>query len=283
MKGILLFVVLFGPLSGLAAVGGDSAIPYGDNPAAGHYVQVGDAKLYYETYGSGPPLVLIHGGLFGYIDEFSGIIPELSRRHTVIAIALRGHGKSELGRQPLSNDLLSEDAATIIRHVTNEPVDLVGFSIGAYASYLLAVNHPELVHKLVAMGGPVSGPQASTGEQASNPYTDPDALEKQLPPQFIERRNRIYPDRTRWNQLVIAMGRAEANGSGVTKEKLRLIRSPTLILAGDRDNYSTPDRYAEDYQQLSHGELGIVPRCGHTVVSCDPKLTVEMIEQFIEK
>lgn len=283
MRGIRLFLAVFGSLSCLAAPGIDKPIPYGDNPAAGHYLQVGDAKLYYETYGAGPPLVLIHGGLFGYIDEFSGIIPELGRHHTVIAIALRGHGKSELGRQPLSNRLLSEDAAAIIRHVTTKPVDLVGFSIGAFASYLLTIDHPELVHKLVAIGGPVSGPEASSGgQQGSNPYADPAELEKQLSPEFIERRNKIYPDRAKWNALVIAMGRAEANGSGVSKAKLRSIRAPTLIVAGDRDNYSAPERYAEDFKQLTHGQLGIVPQCGHTVATCDPKLTAEMIEEFLE-
>lgn len=55
------------------------AIPYGANPAAGHYLRVDDANIYYETYGSGgTPLVLLHGGLYGYIAEFGGLIQELT-------------------------------------------------------------------------------------------------------------------------------------------------------------------------------------------------------------
>jgi hypothetical protein len=78
-------------------------ISYGDNPVAGHYLRVDDAKIYYETYGTaGTPLVLLHGGLYGYIDEFGGLIAELSKHRRVIAIASRGHGKSEIGTKPFS-------------------------------------------------------------------------------------------------------------------------------------------------------------------------------------
>jgi alpha-beta hydrolase superfamily lysophospholipase len=70
-----------------------ATIAYGANPAAGHYLSVDDAKIYYETYGSGgTPLVLLHGGLYGYIEEFGELIGELSKHRRVIAIATRGHG-----------------------------------------------------------------------------------------------------------------------------------------------------------------------------------------------
>src|SRR5579862_2512013 len=148
-----LFLTLFVCLRIAVATAED--IPYGNNPKAGHYLEVGDAKIYYEVYGSGHPLVMLHGGLFGYIDEFHSVIPELSRHYAVIAIALRGHGKSELGTKPLSNALFAEDAAAVIRHVTHEPVHLIGFSTGAMVSYLLTISHPSLVKALIAVGGPI--------------------------------------------------------------------------------------------------------------------------------
>ena len=77
-----------------AAVYGQS-LPYGNNPQAGHYLDVGDAKIYYEVYGSGKPVVLLHGGVYGYIDEFEPFIKRLSETRQVICIATRGHGKSE--------------------------------------------------------------------------------------------------------------------------------------------------------------------------------------------
>ena len=69
-------------------------LPYGSNAAAGHYVRTPDAKIYYERYGAGGrPLVLLHGGEYGYIDEFADLIREMSKSRTVIAIATRGYGK----------------------------------------------------------------------------------------------------------------------------------------------------------------------------------------------
>ena len=276
-----LFLTIFVCLRLAVATAED--IPYGNNPKAGHYLEVGDAKIYYEVYGSGHPLVMLHGGLFGYIDEFHSVIPELSRHYTVIAIALRGHGKSELGNQPLSNALFAEDSATVIQHVTKEPVDLIGFSVGAMASYLLTINHPELVHKLIAVGGPIasSGSKAAA-ESEANAYNDPAALEKQLPAKFIARRDRIYPDRAVWNRLVLAMGKAEAAEPDIPKEKVQSIQCPTLIAAGDQDDYTKPEHFVEIYHLLPHGELAIVPGCGHTVFNCKPNVMIEMIETFLQ-
>lgn len=72
-------------------------VPYGNYPEAGHYVQAGDARLYYEVYGKGEPIVLLHGGIMGYIDEMAGFIEKLKPDYQVIAMATRGHGKSEIG------------------------------------------------------------------------------------------------------------------------------------------------------------------------------------------
>lgn len=262
----------------------EKPVAYGDNPEAGHYLQVGDAKIYYEIYGTGRPLVMLHGGLLGYIDELEGVIPELSRHYMVIAIALRGHGKSELGTQPLSHALFAEDSAAVIQHVTKEPVDLVGFSSGAIASYFITIRHPELVHRLIAVGGPISSSR-STEDAApgSKEDVDPAEFEKQLPQRLIERLHRIYPDREVWYKLVVAFTKMNANDQDIPQEKVRAIQIPTLIAAGDQDGYTKPEHFVEIYHLLAHGELAIVPGCGHTVFRCNPKLMSEMIERFLQK
>src|SRR5437868_3365635 len=73
------------------------SIPYGNNPETGKYLTVGDTKIYYEVYGKGEPLLLLHGGVYGYIDEFEYLIPKLAEKFQVIAVATRGHGKSYIG------------------------------------------------------------------------------------------------------------------------------------------------------------------------------------------
>src|ERR1700721_2149745 len=131
-----------------------ASVPYGANSEAGHYLQVDDANIYYETYGSGgTPLILLHGGLYGYIEEFGDLISGLSKDRRVIAIATRGHGRSDIGTKPFSYALFAEDALAVIRHETSGKVDVLGFSDGAVTSYTLASVHPELVRRLGAIGG----------------------------------------------------------------------------------------------------------------------------------
>jgi pimeloyl-ACP methyl ester carboxylesterase len=133
---------------------GQSRILFGANASAGHYLQVDDAKIYYETYGSGDtPLVLLHGGLYGYIEEFGDVIQQMSKYRRLIAIATRGHGRSELGTKPFSYTLFANDAFAVIRHETRGKVDVLGFSDGAVTSYPLTTAHPELVRRL----GPSAG------------------------------------------------------------------------------------------------------------------------------
>src|SRR5687768_14848472 len=75
----------------------ENAIPYGANPNAGKYANVGDAKIYYEVYGKGQPLVVLHGGIMGSTKEMYQFIDSLSQYYQVIAVSTRGHGKSEIG------------------------------------------------------------------------------------------------------------------------------------------------------------------------------------------
>src|SRR6202789_288446 len=123
-----------------------ASVPYGANSEAGHYLQLDDAKIYYETYGSGgTPLILLHGGLYGYIEEFGDLIGELRKHRRVIGIDTRGHGKSELGTKPFSYALFASDAVAVIHHEAQGKVDVLGFSDGAVTSYALASAHPELL------------------------------------------------------------------------------------------------------------------------------------------
>src|SRR5258706_9886122 len=105
-------------------------IEYGNNPSVGHYFNVGDCKLYYEIYGQGKPIVLLHGGVYGYIDEFEPFIEKLTQNYQVICIATRGHGKSEIGHAQYSFHQNAEDAYKVIRNITRDSVIVLGFSDG---------------------------------------------------------------------------------------------------------------------------------------------------------
>jgi pimeloyl-ACP methyl ester carboxylesterase len=258
-------------------------IPYGANPAAGHYLQVGDAKIYYETYGSGgTPLVLLHGGLYGYIEEFGELIEDMSKHRRVIAIATRGHGKSELGAQPFSYTLFAQDAFTVIRHETMEKVDVLGFSDGAVTSYTLTAAHPELVRRLVAIGGPRALADWTAQAQADLRASKPGDVERDSP-QFVAQRKTLMPAPQKWDEFIQRLTRMWLDPVYVTDAQIRSIKAPTLIIAGDHDPYNQTEKLLELYHLLPDGELAIIPGCGHVVLDCKGQFTIRAIEDFLFK
>jgi len=258
-------------------------IPYGANPAAGHYLRVDDANIYYETYGSGgTPLVLLHGGLYGYIDEFGDLIGQLSKHRRVIAIATRGHGKSDIGNKPFSYALFANDALAVIHRETNEKVDVVGFSDGAITSYLLVSEHPELVRRLVAIGGPRGEKDWTESAVKEIKQSQPSDVEKSSPG-FVAERKKLMPAPERWEEFVARVTKLEDAFEHVSDQQIQSIQKPTLILAGDRDPYNRAEKFLEIYRLLPHGQLAIIPGCGHVVLDCKPELAIEAIADFLVK
>jgi pimeloyl-ACP methyl ester carboxylesterase len=265
------------------AQGEPGKTPYGANPAAGHYLQVDDAKIFYETYGSGgTTLVLLHGGLYGYIEEFGELIQEVSKHCRVIAIATRGHGKSEPGTQPFSYALFAQDAFTVIRHETVGKVDVLGFSDGAVTSYTLTAAHPELVRRLVAIGGPRALADWTAQAQTDLRASKPGDIERDSP-QFVAQRKKLMPAPEKWDEFIQRLTRMWLGPVYVTDAQIRSIKSPTLIIAGDHDPYNQTEKFVELYHLLPDGELAIIPGCGHVVLDCKGQFTIRAVEDFLFK
>ncbi|MEP0710479.1 MAG: alpha/beta hydrolase, partial [Algoriphagus sp.] len=113
-------------------------VPYGVNQTAGKFVDVGDAKLYYEIYGTGIPLVILHGGGVGSIYEMHQFIDSLSQNFQVIAISTRGHGKSGLGNGPTTVVQKANDILAVVNAEKLDKVIVLGFSDGAYSGFSFA-------------------------------------------------------------------------------------------------------------------------------------------------
>ncbi len=272
------FIILFAFLSSAAFA---REVPYGDNATTGHHIQSDDAQIYYEVYGDGEPIVLLHGGLFGYIAEFKSIIPDLSRDHRVIAIATRGHGKSQLGNQPLSYQLFAKDFGAVIREVAKQPVNMVGFSDGAIAAYHLAATDPELVKRLIAIGGPLGMSQyTDDGLAELDGYDTLQELEK-LAPDFVTDRTKIMPDQTVWNRFLAELVKMWKQHEYISRDQIRSIQCPALIAGGDHDPYVKTEHFVEIYRLLPKGQLAIVPDSGHTLFHSKPELMIQLIRDFL--
>ena len=257
--------------------------PYGTNDQAGHYVQTPDAKLYYERYGEGgQPVVFLHGGEYGYIDEFAEVIRQVSKQRTVIAIATRGYGRSERGTRPLSHRQFAEDAAFVIKDIfkSGEKVDVMGFSEGAITSYILASSHPELVRRLVAIGGPLGAYGASIEDLESDEELTPELMQQQVP-DLVARRKRqmIHPEQ--WDQLIRDLNAMYDRMVYVKQAEVHAIQAPTLIVAGDKDE-TRLDHFVEVYKLLPNAQMAIIPGCGHVIFRCKPDLSIKIMSDFLQ-
>lgn len=258
-------------------------IPYGNNQEAGKYLKVDDAKIYYESYGTGQPIVLLHGGLFGDISEYSKLIPKLSEQHQVIAIALRGHGKSEIGDSPFTYEILSRDVYEILKSITQEKAVIVGFSDGAITALKFAVTYPDVVKKLVCLGGPLLSPMDYKAGMVENLKTwTGDLFEKQMP-DFVKARKALMPQPERWNDFVEKLKNAWMQPVYVEKSEIQKIKCPVLMICGDRDQYVTLENYVNIYRALRNAQISIIPDSDHVVLFTQPDLVEKNIMTFLTK
>jgi pimeloyl-ACP methyl ester carboxylesterase len=115
------------------------------------YAPVNGLQMYYEIHGAGEPLVLLHGA-FGAIDLWGPILTTLAETHQVIAVELQGHGHTaDIIDRPLGYEQLADDVAALMDHLGIAQADVVGYSMGGTTGLQLAIRHPELVRKFVAV------------------------------------------------------------------------------------------------------------------------------------
>ncbi len=122
-------------------------------PANGHYADVNGIKLYYEIYGAGQPLVLLHGG-YGNTGMFGPNLPALAEGRQVIAVDLQGHGRTADVDRPVRFETMADDIAALIEHLGLHQADVMGYSLGGGVALQTAIRHPERVRKLVLVSTP---------------------------------------------------------------------------------------------------------------------------------
>ncbi|MCV9928109.1 alpha/beta hydrolase [Flavobacterium sp. LS1R49] len=230
--------------------------PYGNNTTAGHYIKSDDTKIYYEIYGQGKPVLILHGGIFGSTFEMYHFIDSLRVNHQVIAISTRGHGKSEMGNQPHTYQLKARDATIVLNAVTKDSATVIGFSDGGYTGYMLASLYPDKVEKLVVIGAG----ERHTGDPA-NAITVEQALALDKP--FWDQQLALMPDPKRLPELFTRV-EDEFNNKLIADEKLfSTIKCPVLVMIGDHDNFISVEHAARAAKFIPKGQLSVIPGAGH--------------------
>lgn len=241
--------------------------PYGSNPEAAHWFEHDGLRLYYEVYGQGTPLLLIHGNGES-IAEMRFQLDEFRKDHLVIAMDSRDHGKSADSTGPVTYELMTDDLAALVDHLGKGPVDVVGHSDGGIEALLLAIRHPTKVRKIVAAG--------------ANTYPEgvkPDALEGMratLNGLTLEQR-KTPQGRRKWKLHHMMLTEPH-----ISPKALAGIQAPVLITSSDRDMIRD-EHSMEVYHSLTHGQWAVFPGSGHDVNSEDPERFNQTVRSFLER
>ncbi|MBW3605552.1 MAG: alpha/beta hydrolase [Actinobacteria bacterium] len=255
------------------------------------FTQVNGVKHHYHSSGEGPPVVLIHG-LGGTLDIWHGVAQLLSLHHHVVALDLRGHGRTGAGRAQFSIKSWSQDVAGLMAELELPAATIVGHSMGSLIAQHLAVTAPELVDQLVLVGGIsyFEPPDKEAYEQRAK-IVDEQGLDEivhdwlvgALSPRTHARLPQVTGllrhlflsnDPRSYAKACRALSRAPA----IEREQ---IGQPTLLLVGDHDR-STPLRMSEQlHRQIPVSRVQVVPSAAHWMTLEHPDVLAAAILQFL--
>jgi pimeloyl-ACP methyl ester carboxylesterase len=225
-------------------------VHFGNNPAAGHYLNTRGVKLYYEVYGQGEPLLLLHGN-GGSIGSMGNQIPYFSRFYKVIAIDTRSHGKSKDPSDSLTFEMIVDDFNALLDSMHLDSCYVIGWSDGGIDALLLAIRHPNKVKKMAFTGANLWADTTGLTPYVYNGIKEGNAglLKKNQTPEIK-------------NQLKIS--NLDLYQPNITLAQLHTIPCPTLVIGADHD--AIPVRHTVlIFENIPQSYLWIVPNSGHSV------------------
>lgn len=239
------------------------------------YVDAAGLRTYYEDTGSGPPLVLLHGGL-STAESWAGQVPALAERHRVLVPERRGHGRTSDVDGPFTYAAMGEDTAAFLETVLDGPAHLVGWSDGAVVAALVAMERPDLVERLVLIGQyyDPSGRVPGADEMLAGSR---DYLEQMIRPVY----DAVSPDGPEHLPVVLdkvlALWAVEPD---IPLADLATIAAPTLVMQGD-DDLVTVEHSAALVRALPAAQLAVVPGTSHALPMEKPDLVNRLILDFV--
>ena len=218
------------------------------------YKPVNGINMYYEIYGEGEPLVLIHGGGSTIQTSFGNIIPSLSKKYKIIAVELQAHGHTSDRNAPESFEQDADDVAELLNQLDINNANILGFSNGGNTAMQLAIRHPEKVHKIII---------ASAFYKREGLYPDfwkgmDNAKFSDMPQVYKDEFLKINNN----ENALLNMFNKDANRMRTFKDwnddDIKSIQAPVLIVIGDQDVIQ-PEHAVKMYRLFPHARLVILP------------------------
>ena len=259
--------------TGLLTGGAIASDPsYGSNTEVGNYLEVNGINLYYEVYGEGEPLVLIHGSGQS-IADMAHQIRHFSTDYRVVVADSRAHGRSGMTNEQMTYKIMAQDWVALINHLKLPPVRLVGWSDGGNISLEIARTHPNSVDRVAVMGANLSPDRSAVQSWAVDWVL---GFSQEI-------------------DAKIAAGDTEQNWQALQQqfyllrelpdmslEELASIEAPVLVMAGDQD-IIRGEHTLLIYQTLPRAHLAIFPGETHFTPATDPALFNATVERFMSR
>jgi len=258
-------------------------------PSDSGYAPVNGIKVYYEVYGKGTPIVLLHGAFYTIDMNWGQLIPELSKTRKVIALEMQGHGHTPYSDRKLSITTLASDVEGVMDYLKIDSADVAGYSMGGSVAYQFAVQSPKRLRKLVI----ISSTYKTSGwlPEVNNAFKD-------FKPEFFDNTpiktayDAVAPDKTQWGKFIEQMIAFAQVPFNVGDSSIAKITAPVLIISGDNDGLDKVE-LMKTYQLLGGGksadiegmpksQLAIVPSQGHVSLMMQTKTILTYMNNFLK-
>jgi len=258
-------------------------------PSQSGYAPVNGIKIYYEVYGEGRPIVLLHGAFMTIESNWGQMIPELAKSRKVIAIEMQGHGHTQYSDRKLSHATMASDVEGVMDYLKIDSADVVGYSMGGTVAYKFAIQSPKRLRKLVI----ISSTYKTTGwlPIISNTF-------KSWKPEFFNNTplhtayDAVAPDKTKWSNFIDQMIAFAAAPFDYGDSNIAKITSPVLIIAGDNDGTDKIELMktyqllgggvAADMGQMPASQLAIVPSQTHVSLMMQTPTILTYLNNFLK-
>lgn len=259
-------------------------------PAKSGHIAVNGLSYYYQVYGKGEPLLLLHGGL-GQIEMFGlgPVLNMLAENRQVIGVDLHGHGRTSLGDREISLIDMGDDMAAIIQKLGYEKVEVLGYSLGGGVAFRFAAQHPQMVRRLVLVSAgyaqdgfyPEMLPQqAQVGAGMAEAMKDTPMYKSYIA---------VAPHPEDFPKLLDRMGTYMRKPYDWS-EDVKKLTMPVMLVFGDSDMFR-PEHIVKFYQLLGGGlkdagwkrenmpqnRLAILPNLTHYEMFLAPELATTVL------
>ncbi len=251
------------------------------------YSEVNGIKMYYEIYGQGKPLVLVHGGGSTIQTTFGRVIPMLAKHRRLIAVELQAHGRTSDRDKDLTFEQDADDVATLLKNLNIDKADFFGFSNGGTTVAQVAIRHPEMADKII-LGSALF---KRNGVPASFWDFMKQAQLANMPEQLKEGYKQVAPNPNDLQVMHDKDVKRMINFKDIPEEQILSIKASTLIIIGDRDVIK-PEHALEMHRQITNSQLAIIPGVHGEYIeeittlqlgSREAGFVIPMIESFLAK